>query len=226
MLHRAIEKCGRPIVLSLSPGPAKIEEAWFYQKYANMWRITDDFWDKWELLKPMFWRCELWQDHVREGCFPDCDMLTLGKLGKGFGHEWETNFTREEQMTLMTLWCIFRSPMMIGTDLPQLDDWTKGLLTNGDVLGLLKHSRGARQIERDEEHAIWCSMDTEEHAGYLAVFNLADGEGEIEIPWDAVEDYGIPGRVGKELWSGQEVALQEADRVSVVAHGAKLYKLS
>lgn len=93
-----------------------------------MWQITDDFWDRWELLKPMFWRCELWQDHVQEGGFPDCDMLTLGKLGKGFGHEWETNFTHEEQITMMTLWCIFRSPMMIGTDLPQLDDWTKGLL--------------------------------------------------------------------------------------------------
>ncbi len=225
MLHRAIEKCGRPIVLSLSPGPAKIEEAWFYQKYANMWRITDDFWDRWELLKPMFWRCELWQDHVREGCFPDCDMLTLGKLGKGFGHEWETNFTHEEQITMMTLWCIFRSPMMIGTDLPQLDDWTKGLLTNGEVLGLLKHSGGARQIERDEEHAIWCSMDTEEPAGYLAMFNLADQEREIEVPWDAVEEYGIYGRSGKELWSGQEVALQEKERVGVPAHGARLYKI-
>ena len=44
----------------------------------------DDFWDNWELLKNMFWRCELWQDHVKEGCFPDCDMLPLGKVGKGF----------------------------------------------------------------------------------------------------------------------------------------------
>ena len=83
MLHRAIEKCGRPIVLSLSPGPAHIDRAWEYCKYANMWRITDDFWDKWSLLKGMFSRCELWQDHVKKGCYPDCDMLPLGKLGKG-----------------------------------------------------------------------------------------------------------------------------------------------
>lgn len=72
------------IVLSLSPGPAHIDRAWQYCRYANMWRITDDFWDNWELLKNMFWRCELWQDHVKEGCFPDCDMLPLGKVGKGF----------------------------------------------------------------------------------------------------------------------------------------------
>lgn len=67
MLSEAIEKCGRPIVLSLSPGPAKIEEAWYYETHANMWRITDDFWDDWQLLVPMFERCELWQSHVTKG---------------------------------------------------------------------------------------------------------------------------------------------------------------
>ena len=95
MLHRAILKSGREIVLSLSPGPAHIDRAWDYCKNANMWRITDDFWDTWELLVPMFWRCELWQDHVKEGCFPDCDMLPFGKLGKGFGEERDTRLTED-----------------------------------------------------------------------------------------------------------------------------------
>ena len=54
MLHKAIEKCGRPIVLSLSPGPAHIDKAWHYAENANMWRITDDLWDNWKLLKEMF----------------------------------------------------------------------------------------------------------------------------------------------------------------------------
>ena len=81
MLHRAIEKCGRPVVLSLSPGPATVEESWHYSRYANMWRITDDFWDNWETLLYMFDRCEKWQDHVHPGCWPDCDMLPLGRVG-------------------------------------------------------------------------------------------------------------------------------------------------
>jgi hypothetical protein len=114
MLAKAIARCGRPIVLSLSPGPALIEHAWHYETYANMWRITDDFWDKWDLLKDMFHRCELWQNHVAKGCYPDCDMLPLGWLGKGFGHEWYTNFTPEEQHTMLTLWCLFGSPLMLG----------------------------------------------------------------------------------------------------------------
>ena len=130
MLHKAIEKSGRPVVLSLSPGPALIEKAWHYEKYANMWRITDDFWDKWELLLNMFERCELWQNHVKEGCFPDCDMLPLGFLGKGFGEERQTNFTKDEQVTMMTLWCIFRSPLMLGAEMTKLDDWTLSMLQN------------------------------------------------------------------------------------------------
>ncbi len=225
MLYQAIQKCGRAIVLSLSPGPAKIEEAWHYETYANMWRITDDFWDQWELLLPMFERCELWQSHVQEGCFPDCDMLTLGRLGKGFGHEWQCNFTKEEQITMLTLWCIFRSPLMIGTDLTLLDDWTKGLLTNRDVLGLLSHSAGARQIQRSEKKVVWCSKDTKENAGYLAMFNLEEKESEVPIPWEAVSQYGIQKNPGKELWSGEMAELQKTDAITIPAHGAKLFKL-
>lgn len=84
MIAKAIQNCGREIVLSLSPGPAVIEEAWHLKTYANMWRMTDDFWDKWELLRNMFFRCELWQTHVGPGSWPDCDMLPLGKIGIGF----------------------------------------------------------------------------------------------------------------------------------------------
>lgn len=225
MLHKAIMKSGREIVLSLSPGPALIEEAWHYETYANMWRITDDFWDKWELLVPMFYRCELWQNHVGEGCYPDCDMLTLGKLGKGFdGKGWDCNFTKEEQKTMMTLWCIFRSPMMIGAELTLLDDFTKSLLTKKEILGLLKHSEGARQIYRDEERVIWCSKDTLEDRSYLAVFNLS-GDGEVEIPWGRVEDFGITGRRGVELWSGEIVDLRGKESIFLPEHGAKLFKL-
>ena len=225
MLHRAIEKCGRSIVLSLSPGPAKIEEAWHYEKYANMWRITDDFWDRWDLLLPMFWRCELWQNHVSEGCYPDCDMLTLGKLGKGFGHEWECNFSHDEQITLMTLWSIFRSPLMLGADLLQLDDWTKKLITNKDVLGLLKHSEGARQIERDDEHVIWCSKDTEDGSYYVAVFNLKEQNCDVAIPWEDVKNYGVTGTKAVELWNHEDVDLIDKDSVFVASHGAKLFKI-
>ena len=121
MLHKAISQCGRDIVLSLSPGPAIVSMADFYKENAEMWRITDDFWDRWELLLNMFERCRNWQEYVMDGSYPDCDMLPLGYLGKGFGDERVTRFTKAEQKTMMNLWCIFRSPLMLGAEINILD---------------------------------------------------------------------------------------------------------
>ena len=173
MLAKAIARCGRPIVYPF-PGPALIEHAWHYETYANMWRITDDFWDKWDLLKDMFHRCELWQNHVAKGCYPDCDMLPLGWLGKGFGHEWYTNFTPEEQHTMLTLWCLFGSPLMLGCELTKLDDATLALLTNRDVLSMLTPDCKPHQVCLDDEKAIWCAHNAVTGEHFAAFFNLSD----------------------------------------------------
>ena len=184
MLAGAIQKCGRPIVLSLSPGPALIDKAWHYEKYANMWRITDDFWDDWKLLKDMFRRCELWQNHVSEGCWPDCDMLPLGKLGKGFGQERDTKFTPEEQQTMMTLWCIFGSPMMIGAELPLLDKPTLALLTNREVLHLLHPECRAKQVRLTDDSSVWVSLDSKTGSVCAALFNLSDSTASVSVELD------------------------------------------
>ncbi len=227
MLYKAIQNCGRPMVLSLSPGPALIEKAWHYEKYANMWRITDDFWDSWPLLKNMFERCEIWQNHVSEGCYPDCDMLPLGYIGKGFGNERYTEFTREEQITMMTLWCTFRSPLMLGAELTKLDKETLELLTNKKVLRLLTHSSGAKQIMRDNKQAVWFSKDTEEAANYLAVFNLDDSKQEISVLLEELQLEGIKEYCLEELWNNEVIKdIKGIFKTEVSAHGAKLFKLT
>ena len=181
MLAKAIQKCGRPIVLSLSPGPALIDKAWHYEKYANMWRITDDFWDNWILLKDMFHRCELWQNHVSEGCYPDCDMLPLGYLGKGFGEQRVTNFTKDEQQTMMTLWCLFGSPLMLGAEMTKLDDFTLSLLTNKKVLAMLTPDCKPKQISLDDTKAIWFASNNKTNKKYVALFNLSDEIANISV---------------------------------------------
>ena len=184
MLHKAIEHCGRPIVLSLSPGPALVEESWHYRKYANMWRITDDFWDNWDTLLYMFDRCEKWQDHVGEGCWPDCDMLPLGKVGKHFGDERMTLFTRDEQRTMMTLWCIFRSPLMLGAEMTMLDDWTLSLLQNEELLHLQKDHFVSAQVRRDKKECVWAAVAPESGENYIALFNLTDEEREMHADFE------------------------------------------
>lgn len=228
MLHEAIMKTGRPIVLSLSPGPALIEKAWHYEKYANMWRITDDFWDNWGLLLNMFERCELWQNHVADGCYPDCDMLPLGRLGKGFGQERETHFTREEQKTMMTLWCIFGSPLMIGAELTKLDEWTQWLLSRKEILKLTEGGYAGRQVERNSRRAVWSCFNEETGERYLALFNLSDEEQVLSCDCRQVEQFA--GRkapaAARELWTGEEVSAEAGLlSASVPAHGAKLFLL-
>ena len=220
MLALAIEHSGRDIVLSLSPGGALLSESWTYSNYANMWRITGDFWDAWPQLLEMFERCEQWQDHVKPGRWPDCDMLPLGTVGKGFGQERQTGFSRDEQRTMMTLWCVFRSPLMLGAELTKLDAWTLSLITNADVLRLEKHGTDARQVSRNENEAVWCCRDDETGAVYAALFNLTDTAREITVPLRQIE---AASGTARELWSGEETAAGEDLTSSVPAHGAKLF---
>ncbi|WP_167955253.1 glycoside hydrolase family 27 protein [Anaerosporobacter faecicola] len=225
MLQKAIQSCNRPIVLSLSPGPAKVEEAWHYETYANMWRITDDFWDNWSLLLNMFERCEHWQNHVSTGCYPDCDMIPVGYLGKGFGEERQTNFTKEEQMTMISLWSIFRSPMMLGAELTKLDPWTLALLTNKDVLHLLTNSQHARQLVRDQQKVVWTSQDLNGTTSYLAVFNLEEAR-ELTIEFNWLPAYIHSTSKITELWTQETKEYKDFSlQVSIPAHGVKLYRI-
>ena len=224
MLHRAIEKSGRPMVLSLSPGPAVVEDSWHYQKFANMWRITDDFWDSWESLLDMFRRCEVWQDHVRPGCWPDCDMLPLGRIGREFGQERTTNFTPDEQKTMMTLWSIFHSPLMLGAEMTKLDDFTLALLQNEELLRLHSGNFTSRQLRRSKQECAWAAVDPKTGEHYVALFNLTEQPRNLSVTPEEIAA-AFPGFVPKlgtfrEVWSGE--VLQESTGIIVAPHGTVL----
>ncbi len=233
MIAAAIEHSGRAMVLSLSPGPAVIEKAWHLEKYANMWRITDDFWDTWPLLKAMFERCEVWQRHVGGGNWPDCDMLPLGKLGKGFGNEWYTRLTPDEQKTMMSLWCIFRSPLMIGTDLPQIDDATLALLTNEEVLSLEKNSHGAFLVTKDENQCVWASHGNGCPAKGMAIkvglFNMSDEEREVSVRLCEIQGVSESKTYSvRDLWQKKDLFPLQGDAEltrTIPAHGSELLRL-
>lgn len=216
MLHNAIEKCGRKIVLSLSPGPAILDEQDFYHENANMWRITDDFWDRWELLRDMFDRCKKWQPYVKEGGYPDCDMLPLGKLSKGFGAERDTNFTLDEQKTMLTLWCIFRSPLMIGAELTKLDADTMEILTREPLYRMLKEVTSSEEAVREEDYIIWKAES--EAKKYFAIFNISDAT--LTAPLDRIEERKDG---ALEIWSWKTVKKDES--FEIPPHGVILLSM-
>ena len=224
MLSDSMKNCGRDMVLSLSPGPAILEKAELYKQTAHMWRITDDFWDKWELLYAMFERAEKWCTHTGAGNWPDADMLPVGAILQNYDKNNRTKFTEDEQYTMLTLWSIFRSPLMIGGELTAMDEFTMKLLTNEGILGMHRDARHAHQVWRKEiggvEHVLWVASCAK-GGFYLAVFNAGEADSEIEI---SLEDIEIDSSAaGKELWSGEAVTADGKLSVKLPKHGAKAY---
>lgn len=223
MLSEALQGCGRDMVLSLSPGPALIEKAELYKQTAHMWRITDDFWDKWELLYDMFSRAEKWCIHTGAGRFPDADMLPIGAILQDYDRSNRTKFTEAEQVTMMTLWSIFRSPLMIGGEMTLFDDFTMSLITGRDILAMHENARDARPVWRRDidtgEHILWTAHSA---AGgrYIALFNASDRDSCVTVPLSDIElwgEYDI-----RELWSG-ETERASSITAAIPSHGAKAY---
>jgi alpha-galactosidase len=170
-IRRAIDRTGRPIVLSLSPGEAALSAADHVMAHANLWRISDDFWDNWPALHEQFARLERWNSHRGPGSWPDADMLPFGALDLG---QRTTHFTRDEQTTVMTLWSIARSPLMHGGDMTKTDDFTLALLTNDDVLAVNQRSTHNRPLFDRDGLIAWTADVPDSADKYLAVFNARD----------------------------------------------------
>lgn len=170
-IRAAIDKTGQPIVLSLSPGETAITAAEHAQAHANLWRISDDFWDNWPSLSEQFARVKRWSQHRRVGNWPDADMLPLGVLDMG---NRRTRFTRDEQVTVMSLWAIVRSPLMFGGDMTQLDEFTRSLLTNDAVLEINQHSLNNQFLFDDDGLIAWIADVPNSTDRYLALFNARD----------------------------------------------------
>ena len=227
MLSDALKNCGRDMILSISPGPAPLDKAELFKQVANMWRITDDFWDKWELLYDMFQRAEKWSIHTGAGHWPDADMLPIGPIRQVYGKENWTKFTKDEQITMMTLWTIFRSPLMIGGEMTGFDEFTMGLLTNEEILKMHRNVRHSHQVFRREidgnEYIVWIGVSAE-GGTYLATFNAGNETGTLPLSLEELEIY-VPVAY-KELWSGQVGNAENVMEVVLPAHGAKAFFLS
>lgn len=182
LIRKAIDRTGRQIVLSTSPGETPVAHAAHVQKNANMWRTVGDFWDSWQQLKEHFIIFERWNKWRANGAYPDGDMLPIGRIGirAERGNPRMTAFTKDEQYTLMTLWSIFKSPLMFGGNLPDNDTFTRSLLTNKNVLNVLKNSIGNRELFNIDDQVAWVADDPESGDKYLAVFNIADQQQAVE----------------------------------------------
>jgi alpha-galactosidase len=234
LLSQALKKSGRPMVLSLSPGPAPLEKAQEMAKHANVWRISDDEWDRWQGkgdefpqgINNQFERAAKWAVHSRPGSWPDADMLAIGRLepAPGWGEPRASRLTKEEQRTLLTLWSIFRSPLFVGGNLLRCDDWTKSLLTNAEVIAVDQHSKGNHAVETTSVSAVWIARPETGTGYYVAIFNRRDKPQTLHYTWKQLgvteSDYVL-----RDIWKRQDVGQANAIHVNLPAHASILYSL-
>lgn len=220
--HTAIGRAARPIILSLSPGETPVARADHVARHAQMWRISDDFWDDWPALEAQFVRLANWSPHARPGAWPDADMLPLGRLALG---KRDTRFTPDEQRTLMTLWSIARSPLIMGGDLRHLDAATRALLTNREVLRVNQASYDNRPVFLADGLPVWTARAEGSDARYLALFNTTADPKSAGIPLHML---GEANSVAvRDLWEQKDLG-RVTGHVSqtLPAHGAALLKLT
>jgi hypothetical protein len=228
MIRKAVDNCGRPMVLSLSPSGNKVEDADFLRDHANMWRTTGDFWDNWPDLKDEFEVCNRWSSFGGPGYYPDADMLPLGRIGirAERGEPRWSRFTKDEQYTLMTLFAIFRSPLMFGGDLPSNDEFTLSLITNREVLNVNQNSRNGKQLFRENDLIAWTGDDPATGDKYLALFNASDmpGTEKISLRFDQMDLKGS--HIVTDLWSGEKLGrFRNVFTREINPHGAGLYRI-
>jgi alpha-galactosidase len=243
-IAEAIRKTGRPILLSLSPGPTKLEHNAEVAKYAQMWRITDDHWDIWSAqhtdsksefpfgLRDAFDRLAEWAPYVGPGHWPDGDMLPEGNLTPhpGWGDPRTSRYTQDEQRSEFTLWAISRSPLVLGTNLTKLDDFTRSLLTNKEVLTInqraIESGQGLMPLESGKNDSFpqryWYAR-TGSHQ-YLAVFNLQDQATKSDLPWPVFHLTDRP-HVVYDIWNKKRLRSAKALHVELAPHGCALFRV-
>jgi alpha-galactosidase len=243
-IAEAIGKTGRAIVLSLSPGPTELDHAAEVAKYAQMWRISDDHWDVWSSqhkpgesefpfgVRDAFDRLAEWAPYAKPGAWPDEDMLPEGSLTPhpGWGDPRQSRYTEDEQRTEFTLWAIARSPLILGTNLTKLDDFTRSLITNREVLEIDQHAvesgQGLMPLQEDKTdnfpQRYWYAR-TRSHQ-YLAVFNLEDQATASDLPW-MVFHLTDKSHAVFDIWNQKHVRRAKSLHVELAPHGCALFEV-
>jgi hypothetical protein len=227
MIRKAIDRCGRQIVLSMSPGATPISEAQHAATHANMWRMVDDVWDKWSDITHVMKVAEEWYPFIAPGTWPDCDMLPLGRIAiRGErGADRMTRLTKDEQYSLMSFFSIFRSPLMFGGDLPSNDAFTLSLLTNKDILQMHREATNVRELFREDSTVAVTSHLPSGKIVYLALFNIKNNKNAtIKV---SLKNVGIESSCKiTDMWNGKRLGKFTGSFIQELApHACGLYKI-
>ena len=192
-----------------------------------MWRVANDFWDEWPAVLQMFNYGKQWEGLGGPGHWTDCDMIQIGKLSKRgpVGAERYSRFTKDEEYSHMTFWTIFRSPLILGGNLPENREQELKLFTNDEVIAVNQHGTEPRQLYQTTDAMVWYSHVQGSKDLYVALFNIGDNPKSVAIDFASL---GLKGKVKvHDLWKKQDLGQFKKDyQQNINPHGAILLRLS
>jgi alpha-galactosidase len=161
---------------------------------------------------------------AKPGRWNDPDMLVVGWVGWGPALH-PTHLTPSEQYTHISLWSLLASPLLIGCDLTRLDDFTRNLLTNDEVIDVNQDPLGiqARRVLKRDEIEIW-SKPLEDGSRAVGLFNLGEDAIPVSVRWS---ELGLRGpQAVRDLWRQKDLGAHgEGCTFEVPRHGVVLLKL-
>lgn len=220
----AITNSGRPMVLSLSPGPTSTGNSTHVMANANMWRVVNDLWDNWASLDNEFGVLASWTPYRAAGAWPDPDMIPIGRLSlQGpVGSPRYSALTADEKRTMMTLWVINRAPLMWGGNMTDNTAADLALMNNAAVIAVDQNSSNNRQLVGGTLQA-WAADIPNSTDKYVALFNRGSSTATVSLGLSA---FGASSATATDLWSGTNLgAFTTTFSRSLPAHGAGLYRL-
>jgi hypothetical protein len=230
-LSAALKNSGRSIVLSLSPGATPVSHGAHVAQFANLWRISPDFWDNWRSLNHNFDLFARWTEYTGPGHWPDGDMIPFGHICQRNcdvrPDRW-TRFTRDEQLTLMSLWALAPSPLMLGMNLPDNDEWTTTLLTNPEVLAIDQDPLGkpAQRLASPDVPAEIRVKPLADGAHAVGLFNRTNQPIKIDLVWDDLHQFSIRSRPDvRDLWLRKDLGRQKKLVTELPPHGCILLRV-
>ncbi len=223
VMGAGLAKAGRDILFSFCQYGMGEVWKWGAEAGGNSWRTTGDINDSWGSLSGIGFTQNTASPYAGPGHFNDPDMLVVGKVGWGPSLH-NTRLTPDEQYTHISLWALLASPLLIGCDMSQLDDFTLNLLTNDEVLAVDQDAlgRGADKIYEKDHLQVW-EKELSDGSHALGIFNLGEKAAQAVIP---LSDLHLAAQAQlRDLWRQQDLGVvKTAYRGAIPAHGVVFLK--
>lgn len=227
-MSNALLQSGRDIVYSIS-NSAPFSDVGTIEKLVNCYRTTGDIRDNWKSMSSIgFEQQQMWSAFTGPGHWADADMLVVGMVGWGPKLH-NTLLTPDEQYTHISLWALLSTPLLIGCDMAQLDDFTINLLCNYEVNDIAQDPLGMHGVvfHGDENHRVYLKI-LENGDIALGLFNLCTEPIDIELQPREFGLWSTPALV-HDVWRQKDVTVVNPGDTfvtHVAPHGCALYRLS